>query len=112
MSSERARNAKLWQDHVAAFRASGLSAKSYCRTHKLSTSTLRYWRLRMGEPKCPSRAERLAMARAFVPVSVAEERPVAAAHTVRVVLRDGTVIEGCDLVTVVKLVELLRGRSA
>jgi len=40
---------EFWRQHVEAYKASGTSAKAYCRKHNLKPPTLRYWRVFFGE---------------------------------------------------------------
>lgn len=63
--------AAFWQDHVDAWKRSGLSSRQYCERHGLNRGTLGYWssRLRAAASAEPPR---------FLPVQVAtvpEEPP-------------------------------------
>jgi hypothetical protein len=40
----------FWQGHVARWQKSGLSIYEYCRQKKISDTSFRYWRKRLGYP--------------------------------------------------------------
>ena len=101
-----AKRAAYWYPHVRQYKASGMSRKEYCKQHKIKLNRLAYWTVQMAKHGSS----------AFVPVEVLRPEPPRTTPTaiadVRVVLRDGTMIEarGGDLSALAKMVELLRGR--
>lgn len=47
---------KFWQNHIDAWRVSGLSQSAYCKEHALSLSSFGYWLHRRAEPKSAATA--------------------------------------------------------
>lgn len=105
---------EFWRQHVEAYKASGTSAKAYCRKHNLKPPTLRYWRVFFGEalqrkgPR-PKQLMPVKLAAALAPASPSLTRsPISSAA--RITLPDGTMIETSgDLETLAHLANLLRG---
>jgi len=104
----RARNAEQWHKHVKAFRTSGLTHRAFCKERKLHISALGYWLQRFEGPKAAKPALAPSRQKGFIPVAVTAG-VVSRDPPVRVILRDGTVIEGGDLATIAKLAAALRG---
>ena len=47
---------EFWAGHVKGWRASGLTQVEYCRCHRLSKGTLRYWSSTLKGPKAKGTA--------------------------------------------------------
>ncbi len=58
--------ASFWQDHIAAWQASGLSQIAYCEQQQLKLTTFTYWRHKQSR-----------RSRTFIPVTVATPSSVA-----------------------------------
>ena len=43
-AEERKRKRRYWQEHIASWRKSGMSQRTYCRKHDLKFHQLVYWR--------------------------------------------------------------------
>lgn len=47
MAKADTKKAEQWQQHIEAYRTSGLTRKAYCRKHWLNIHQLDYWRKRL-----------------------------------------------------------------
>jgi hypothetical protein len=75
---KRAERSAMWQRHVDAWRASGLSLGAYCDGKRLSRESMRRWRRRLAlapVPDSKSMSGSSAMPGALVPVRVCETAP-------------------------------------
>lgn len=63
----------FWRRHVVAFEASGRARSAYCRAHRLSGSTLDYWRRRL-RSEVGAKADKASLP-AFVPVQIKAAAP-------------------------------------
>jgi transposase-like protein len=57
---------RLWRETMAAWRASGLSVRQYCRRHDLAEPSFYYWRRELRQRD----GRRASSSPAFVPVTV------------------------------------------
>jgi len=72
--------AQFWQQHFAAWQASGLSQTEYCKQHDLKFSNFAYWRTRN------NRKRRKLMPLSVPPVSAAERLILDLPHGIRLEL--------------------------
>jgi hypothetical protein len=84
-SSKRASNAQFWEEHIAAWRSTGLSQAEYCRSNGLVKSRFWYWRRRLDRHE----AEDIS----FVPVAVSPNRTSPPSGAIRVITPNGYRIE-------------------
>lgn len=42
---------RIWQQHITAWQASGLSGMAYCKQHSLTYSRFVYWRRKLADPE-------------------------------------------------------------
>jgi hypothetical protein len=66
--SKRQRNRQRWQEHIDAWKDSGLTQKVFCETHHLSFGSFRRWRRLFKAEAVATPNERVR----FVPVKVTE----------------------------------------
>ncbi|MGH8111058.1 MAG: IS66 family insertion sequence element accessory protein TnpA [Rhodanobacteraceae bacterium] len=86
-----ATKAEVWSAHLAACRASGLSAAAFCREHGLAYAQYMYWQHRLGQG-----------ARGLVPVRVEAPRTAVAPLSVEVAVASVAVrVQGITLAEVV-----------
>ena len=87
---------QFWRETIAAWQAGGLSARAYCRRHRLSEASLHSWRreLRRRDEETPRRPA----APTFVPVTVIGPPPLQvevrcpSGHTVSVANADASTL--------------------
>jgi len=96
------KKSRYWRQHIDALGSSNQSVADYCRKHKMNQSTLYAWKIRLSDGSKPKSKQ-------MIPVKVVAERATNKASFVRVVLRDGTIVESDgDLSAVAKLADMLR----
>ena len=101
--------ASEWAQRVAAWRASGLSARDFCRELEYSGKDLQWWSSRLRRMQTPAGDERVRLARV---VRAAHTPPPSAASIV--VELAGARVQvggGADRATLVAVLEALRDAS-
>jgi len=101
-------DASTWKKRVAAWRASGQTAATYCERHGLGLSSLRYWaqqvRREQAAPVAPLRLARVKRVATAEPATVPSVAPV-------VVIEVGSarvhVERGTDLATLATVLSVL-----
>ena len=101
---------QTWRQHLERQRASGQTARAYCRRHDLAETAFHYWRRTIAERDRVAR--RATPVPAFVPVVVAGRSPAADAP-IDIRLAGGhrlRVRSGCDRELLAAVLALLGGR--
>jgi hypothetical protein len=112
--------AALWQERIAEWRASGLSAKQFCQDKEFTTSALRQWVYRFkreaeAAPKAPEPMVRVARVVREATARVAPSRKAVLVREPLVVEIGGARIcvrPGFDRATLGAVIELLTGSSS
>jgi len=101
---------QTWRQHLQRQKASGQTARAYCREHGLAETAFHYWRRTIAERDQESR--RAAPAPTFVPVTVVGPA-MAAGSAIEIRLAGGhrvRVRAGCDREVLAAVLGLLGGR--